>query len=272
MIALAMALLVEPADLARHVKDFIILDARPRDAYAASHVPGSLWVNHDQWDKAFDNGRDEIRWSDRIGALGVDGKKPVVVLGDSFPKAARIWFILRFWGVEDVRLLNGLWIGWKALPGPTDSGLATPKPATFKARATPAILSTKDKLLASLSSGAPVQIVDARSHDEFCGLADRGTKRLGHLPGAKNLDWSTLVDPKTQRLHSPEKLRQLFGDAGVALDRPTVAHCQGGGRSAVVVFAMALLGSHDAANYYNSFGEWGNASDTPIVKEAAKNK
>jgi thiosulfate/3-mercaptopyruvate sulfurtransferase len=264
-------LLVEPTDLAKHVKDYVVLDARPRDAYASGRVQGSLWVNHDQWDKTFDNGRDEARWSDRIGALGVDGRKPVVVLADAFPKAARIWFILRFWGVDDVRILNGLWTGWKSLPGPIETGLATPTRASFKARPTPAILSTKEKLLSSLASGSPVQIVDARSHDEYCGLDDRGTKRLGHLPGAKNLDWSTLVDRKTQRMHPPEKMRQLFADAGVALDKPTVAHCQGGGRSSVTVFAMDLLGAHDAANYYNSFGEWGNAENTPVVKEAANN-
>src|SRR5258708_5553824 len=84
-------LLIEPAELAKHLKGFVVLDARSRDAYAAGHIPNALWVNHDQWDKTFDNGRDEARWSDRIGALGVDGKKPVVVVAEAFPKAARIW-------------------------------------------------------------------------------------------------------------------------------------------------------------------------------------
>ena len=110
-------LLLEPAELAQPevAKTFVILDARPKAQFEAGHIPGSLWVDHAAWAKAFGDGDDAKGWSARIGQLGLTAKSKVVVVDDNQTKdSARIWWILRYWGVEDVRLLNGGWKGWTA--------------------------------------------------------------------------------------------------------------------------------------------------------------
>jgi thiosulfate/3-mercaptopyruvate sulfurtransferase len=105
-------LLVEPAALAKpeEVKKLVVLDARSREKYLKRHVPGARWVDHAEWAKGFGDGKGVDAWGTRIGALGIGADTRVVVYDDTHSKdAARVWWILRYWGVEDVRLLNGGW-------------------------------------------------------------------------------------------------------------------------------------------------------------------
>ena len=260
-------LLLEPAVLAKPEtgKQFIVLDARPRKAFEESRVPGARWVDAAAWAKAFKDGKDSAGWSRRIGDLGIDGDAKVVVYDSSYPNAARIWWILRYWGVADARLLNGGWAGWKAAALPIE--VAPPQataPKTFPAMPHAKHLATKDQLLASLKDKT-LQIVDARSEAEFCGTDKQKNKRAGAIPGARHLEWIDLIDKKSQRFKTADRLRTLFREAGVEPEKPTATHCQSGGRAAVMVFAMELMGATDVSNYYASWGEWGNADDTPIV-------
>ena len=262
-------LLVEAADLAKpHAENFSILDARPRDKYLAGHVPGAVWVDHDAWAKAFDDGQDADAWARRVGALGVSPDTPVVVYDDNRSKdAARIWFILRYWGVKDVRLLNGGWAAW-ADGGKTSKDEPVVQPREVKLAPQEGRLATKGQVL-QLLKGEGSQIIDARSSQEFCGEAVTA-KRNGAIPGALHLEWSDVIDPKTQRFKSSEELARLFKAAGVSLDRPAVTHCQSGGRASVMAFTLELMGAKDVRNYYKSWAEWGNAEDTPIVKPTPK--
>jgi thiosulfate/3-mercaptopyruvate sulfurtransferase len=268
-------LLIEAAVLARPeiAKQFVVVDARERKSYDKARIPGAVWVDTAAWAKTFKDGKDAPGWSARIGSLGIGPDAKVVVCDqNSFNDAARIWWILRYWGVADARLLNGNWSGWEKAGLPVDRGKPRlPAPAAFTATPRPDRLVTKRPLLESLKTGS-LQIVDARSEREFCGIDKAKNKRAGAIPGAKHLEWIDLVDKPTQRFKSPEQLRKLFQDAGIDLNRPTAAHCQSGGRASVMVFGMELMGARHVSNYYASWGEWGNAGDTPIVVPAPRKK
>lgn len=261
-------LLQEPADLAKPEigRQFIILDARPRKAFDEKRVPGARWVDALAWAKAFGSGNDGEAWSRRIGDLGIDGATKVVVYDGAFSKdAARMWWILRYWGVADVRLLNGGWAAWQAAGLPLEADKPqSPAAKTFQATPQAKRLATKGQLLASLKDKT-LQIVDARSQAEFCGADKQKNKHGGAIPGARHLEWIDLIDKKTQRFKGADQLRTLFREAGVELNRPTATHCQTGGRAAVMAFVMELMGATDVSNYYASWSEWGNADDTPIV-------
>jgi thiosulfate/3-mercaptopyruvate sulfurtransferase len=268
-------LLLEPTALAKPeiAKQFIVLDARSQKAFDESRVAGARWVDAAAWAKAFKDGKDAQGWSARIGNLGVSADSRVVVYDDnSFNEAARIWWILRYWGVEEVRLLNGNWTTWKKTGLPIATGKPKPaSPVQFTAKPRFERLATKGQLLASLKNRS-LQIVDARSEGEFCGIDQRKNKRAGAIPGAKHLEWIDLIDTKTQSFKTPDQLRKLFAEAQIKLDRPTATHCQSGGRASVMAFAMELMGAPAVSNYYASWGEWGNADDTPIVAESPKAK
>ena len=267
-------LLLEPAELAKPevAKTFVILDARPKAQFEAGHIPGSLWVDHAAWAKAFGDGDDAKGWSARIGQLGLTAKSKVVVVDDNQTKdSARIWWILRYWGAEDVRLLNGGWKGWTAAKLEVTKETTAVAGAKFDAVSQADRLATKASLLKAIDGGK-LQIVDARSEKEFCGTEKLTNKKAGSIPGAKQLEWTDLLEPATQRFKPSDELKKLFSDAGIALDKPTATHCQSGGRASVMAFGMELMGAKDVSNYYRSWSEWGNAEDTPVVPGKVKEK
>ncbi len=261
-------LIIEPAELSKPEvsRRFVILDARERAKYHDGHVAGAHWVDHNEWSKGFGNGDDREAWSRRLGNLGLDALARVVVYDDNFAKdAARIWWILRYWGLTDVRLLNGGWKGWQAAGLPTEiQAPPTIEPTTPRMVAVDRRLARKEKLLASLT-GKTLQIVDARSDGEFCGADALTNNRAGAIPGAKHLEWSDLIDKETQRFQPASELTRLFANAGIDLHRATATHCQSGGRASVMVFGLELMGATDVSNYYRGWSEWGNVEETPVV-------
>src|SRR4029079_19577545 len=103
----------------------------------------------------------------RIGMLGIAADAKVIVYDDASSRdAARVWWILRYWGVRDVRLLNGGYGGWEAGKHPEETAAAAPERVRFVAKADTARLATREQLLKALDGGK-LQIVDARSEKEF---------------------------------------------------------------------------------------------------------
>jgi thiosulfate/3-mercaptopyruvate sulfurtransferase len=265
-------LLLEPSDLAKPAtaKKFVVLDARGRESYRSGHVPGAVHVEAGRWATAFGEGTDKAGWARRIASLGIDAKTSVVVYDASRNKdAARIWWILRYWGVKDVRLLNGGWDGWLAAGGKSETTENAPSPRKIELAPASERLATRSRLLEGLKVGKSGQIVDARSEMEFCGEA-LTAKRNGAIPGAKHLEWSATLDPKTGRFKSPGELARLLEEAGIDAKKSTTTYCQSGGRAAVMAFVLELMGGKPARNYYRSWAEWGNAADTPIVTPKKK--
>ncbi len=264
-------LLVEPSELAAALDQqrLVVLDARDQAVYRQGHVPGARWVDHAQWAKAFTESQDAAAWSQRIGALGIGQDSRVVVYDASQAKdAARIWWILRYWGVSDVRLLNGGWVGWEAGDFPVEQTEPTSESAKFEAVAVPDRLATQASLLDALAAGS-LQIVDARSEGEYCGTEPLKNTRGGSIPGAKHLEWADLVDEQTHRFKPPAELQRIFAVAGIEPQRPTATYCQSGGRASVMAFALELMGGGAVQNYYRSWAEWGNSQETPIQRPDA---
>jgi thiosulfate/3-mercaptopyruvate sulfurtransferase len=264
-------LLIEAAELAKPetAKQFRILDARGRSKYLEGHIPGAVHVDPLVWAKAFAAGQDPETWSRRIGELGIDRDTRVVVYDEeSFRDAARIWWILRYWGIKDVRLLNGGWSAWQQSGGPVARDETKVQPTKPTLTAQSGRLATKEQMLAGVKD-KNLQILDVRSYQEYCGETVTA-KRSGAIPGAIHLEWIEAVDPRTKRFKNPEELARLFRQAGIDLNRPTATYCQSGGRAAVSAFVLELMGANDVRNYYRSWAEWGNADDTPIVKPPKK--
>jgi thiosulfate/3-mercaptopyruvate sulfurtransferase len=180
-----------------------------------------------------------------------------------------VWWILRYWGVKDVRLLNGGWSGYLAAKGETST--ATPKVTqkTADLKAEKDRLATKGQLLDWLKEGKGVQVIDTRSEGEFCGETVKA-KRSGTIPGAKHLEWSDTIDRKTGRFKTAAQLAKLFKEAGIDPAKPATTYCQSGGRAAVMAFVVELTSGKPARNYYRSWSEWGNDPKTPVVKPKKK--
>jgi thiosulfate/3-mercaptopyruvate sulfurtransferase len=263
------SLLIEPAELISTPAMYRVLDVRGRNLFDKSHVPGAVWIDVAAWSKAFNaDPNDAAGWAKRLGAAGLDSEKPNVVVGDAVNESARVWWLLRYWGCRDVKLVNGGWAGYVASGGPVSIDDVKPTPTSPKLTAHHDRLTTKGQLLDALK-GRPPQVVDARSTDEYCGTAETA-RRNGSIPGAVHLEWTEALDPKTKRFKSPAELRAIIDERHIDVDKPVVTYCQSGGRAAALAFTLELMGGKQVGNYYKSWAEWGNSPDTPVAKPPAK--
>jgi thiosulfate/3-mercaptopyruvate sulfurtransferase len=258
-------LLVEADELAREA-GVHVLDVRGKDRYREGHVPGAVHVSASDWQANFKARPDPDAWAKRLGAAGVDlGTRVVVCGGEDVRDAARVWWILRYWGVKDVRLLHGGWPAWQKANGKVEAGEVKPAAKAVRLAPQPDRRATKDEILRWLKDSPP-QLVDTRSKEEYCGEAG-GAARWGAIPGAVHLEWAECLDPKSKRFRPAPELAKLLADRRVDVNRPAVTYCQSGGRSSVVAFVLELMGGDQVRNYHESWSEWGNADDTPVEKK-----
>jgi thiosulfate/3-mercaptopyruvate sulfurtransferase len=238
-----------------------VLDARDEKLYSAGHIPGAIRLPVSDWGKAVPDTPDA--WAKRLANLGISADTHVVVYGGADVRdAARGWWLLKYAGVANVRLLNGGFPAWEKAGGAseTKANLATPVAPGGRILKSERLAEKKDVL--EVVDKKSAQIIDARSNDEYCGNSTTA-KRNGHIPSATALEWTELLG-KDKKFKSAVELSQLFAEKKIDLDKLAVTYCQSGGRAAVVAFGLELMGAKNVRNYYKSWAEWGNAEDTPV--------
>ena len=197
-------------------------------------------------------------------SLGIDGSLPVVVFDDGrLTEAARVWFILQYFGAEAF-ILNG---GWTAIKDREDVHGIIPNSGTagFKARPGSGSVGLVDRRTLKAELDTDVRIFDARTAGEFAGEDLRRNSRGGHLPGARLLPHANLLD--AGRLRPADELQQLLTDAGFQSGDHIVTHCDGGGRAALAAAAALRAGYRDVRAYYLSFADWARDESCAIVRD-----
>jgi thiosulfate/3-mercaptopyruvate sulfurtransferase len=244
------------------------LDVRDQAAFDAGHAPGAVRVPVEAWDaaaKAADIGFEKCAyWDDIFQSLGI-GQSTLAVAydGGRMTDAARIWFILQYFGTKAV-VLNGGWPAMSAadeLPagaGPSEAG-NRPAPGTGSVG-----LVDRQTLKRQLS-GQQAQVFDSRTRAEFTGEDKRKNARGGHLPGARQLSHADLLDNGLVR--SAPVLRAMLEKVGFGPGDHIVTHCEGGGRAALAAAAAVRAGFGDVRVYYLSFADWARDDTCPILRD-----
>ena len=121
-----------------------------------------------------------------------------------------------------------------------------------------------DQMMDTVKTGDE-QVIDARSAARFAGTMPepRPNMRAGHIPGSKNIPYSTLFQ-EDGTFHSNDALEGVFAQAGIQLDAPIVTTCGSGVTACVLAFALDRLGAREVALYDGSWSQWGGLSETPI--------
>lgn len=247
-----------------------LLDCRPKPDYEQGHIPGAAWVDAKavEFQGQKPGGlEDRAYWEAWVKSLGVDEQTEVYVYDAKRQlDAARVWFILRWIGVDNVGLIDGGYALWvkEGRPVATASPQIEPRPRVVKFRKE--LTASRVDVLAVIK-GKPGQIVDARSDAEYTGTVKR-SKRGGHIPNACHLEWTNLIDADGKFLDR-DTMRAQFEKLGIDLNDEVITHCQGGGRASVNTFALELLGFR-ARNYYLGWSEWGNLDDATVVEGEKK--
>ena len=247
-----------------------------REDYDRAHIPGAVFFDIDDICEPGTSLPHMIPspglFAQKVGALGIGGADRVVVYDSAgLSSAGRAWWMLRVFGHHDVALLDGGLPKWRAEGYPLDAAPPTHPPRRFTARFDLALVRDKRALIENLATRRE-QIVDARAAGRFDGTVPepRPGMRSGHIPGSRNVPYELVTDPRTRQLKSADDLRELFADAGVALDRPIAASCGSGVTACALAFALHLIGHPGAAVYDGSWSEWGLPGDTPVETGPAR--
>lgn len=243
------------------------LDARDQATFDAGHAPGAVRVPLEAWDaaaKASDTGFEKTAyWDDALGALGIDPSAVAVAYdGGRMTDAARVWFILQYFGVKTV-ILNG---GWPLLSSATalPPG-AGPSGQDFRATPGSGSVGLVDRQTLKRQLDGDAHVFDSRTRAEFTGEDMRKRTRGGHLPGARHLSHTDLLDNGIVR--PPQVLRAMLEQVGFGPGDHIVTHCEGGGRAALAAAAAVRAGFDDVRVYYLSFADWARDESCPIVRD-----
>ena len=239
-----------------------------RTEYGKAHVPGAVFVDP-MGDLAHSDAPLEIlspeRFEALMGRLGISNDTTVVVYdGSGGTWAARLWWALRYYGHDDVRLLDGGFAGWTGQDRLVEAGVVAPAQARFQAQVRPELRVARDDVLAAIADDE-VCIVDALPEPFFLGDAKLYPEhRAGHVPGARNLPAPANLDPSTFTLLPAEALAELWARAEVPRDKRVITYCGAGVFAAFALFALHLLGHENAALYDASWSEWGADPELPV--------
>jgi thiosulfate/3-mercaptopyruvate sulfurtransferase len=231
-------------------------------AYLAGHVPGASFLDLDR-DLAAppgDRGRhplpDAGAFERAARGAGIRSGSTVVAYDEAGEGgAARLWWLLRHFGHDRVALLDGGLAAWRAAGGPLDPGRTEPAPGDFTARPRTDDVAELDEVRErALGGDASLALVDARSPERYRGEAEPIDPVAGHIRGAVNVPFATLV--ADGRFRPAGELRELLGAAGIRPGADAVAYCGSGVSATVVIAAAAAAGIDDVRLYPGSWSEW----------------
>ena len=277
--------------LADHLDDVLVLDVTAKltgtlenqaeaDCFAAAHIPGSVFFDVASGKGVLSNPRETLPWmwptaeqlAASLAAVGV-GQATRVVLAARTPRdgidsgtmwCTRAWWTLHHAGVDCAILQGGL-EKWEREGRPlTAESTARAAVGTFevstdwrKGRAEAA------DVLSLIEDGGC--LVDALPVDSFDGSGQAYGPRGGHITGATNVPFRSLISGETADFVDAAAMHALLSDAGLLGDEPVVTYCGGAIAATVDAFALALFDKTNVAVYDGSLMEWSADPDLPMT-------
>ena len=241
-----------------------------REDWSEAHIPGAV---HFDIDAIKAGGTDlphmmpdPIMFSSRVRKLGIgDGNRVIVYDNNNFCAAARVWWMLRVMGHNDVKVLDGGLAAWKAEGGEIEDIPPVAVERHFTARVRSDLIKDINQVAAASESGSHA-IVDARAAGRFTGEAPEPREGLpsGHIPGSSSVPSSQLINPDGT-LKTVSELQGLLPDH----QAPTITTCGSGVTAAILALGYARIGNWDVAVYDGSWTEWASDPSRPVATGAA---
>ena len=262
---MAESALISPDELATESSRLVVLDVQytldgqGADLYASRHLPGAAHLDLDTVlaGPPGDRGRHPMpsasRLQDGLRALGLHDDARVVVY-DQGPSlgAARAWWVLRWAGLTDVRVLDGGLAAWEraGLPTTTEPVVAEPGSITIRPGAVPML--DVDDVLGHLEDGGV--LLDARTAERFRGEVEPIDTEAGHIPGATSLPVGEVMN-QDGTFASAEAIRTALGERRIPINQPIATSCGSGITACQLTLALHEAGIASAP-FIGSWSEW----------------
>lgn len=257
--------LIEAEQLSGSLSDYKLIDLRKPEEFQTGHIPNALNVWRNQiTDTSYAYGGmmpGKSQVESLLSKLGIQPTDTIVIYDDKAEcDAARLWWILKFYGHKHIKLLNGGLTAWQAADGElsTISSLNESNEYHFTGSPDSTILSLiRDVELALLDP--EVMVLDTRGDSEHSGSEHKkGAAHAGRIDGSLNLDWSMAVDYNgTKKFLPAAQLQEMYASIGIDSTKSVVTYCHSGVRSAHTLFVLTeLLGYRNIKNYDGSWTEW----------------
>ncbi len=261
--------LVDTDWVAAHAADANVRIVDMRQAgYADGHVPGAVYLSP----VAIRDAKapptflpTPEAFEAMMATLGIGDATRVVAYDERGGiYAARLWWILNYYGHPNVALMNGGWVKWTAEQRAGSTVTPVPAAARFTTHPQPQWVATASDLVGAIDKPG-VKIIDARTTAEIEGKDLRGIKRGGFIPSSIPVYWEELLDTQKKTFKPAEELKKIYEERGIVPSQDVIAYCQVGMRASVDLFALHLIGYDKLRNYYGAWEEWGGRDDLPIA-------
>ncbi|NNF00827.1 MAG: sulfurtransferase [Pyrinomonadaceae bacterium] len=255
---------VSVAWLSEHIADenLVLLHIGREPEYKAGHIPGARYIST----RDISTTREESKLRLQIPPisklkatfekLGVSNDSRIVLYfgKDWTTPMTRVYFMLDYLGLRNnTSILDGGMPAWVASGKSLSKKAAASKPGSLNVKANPDLVATSEWINSKLKD-SNVKIVDARTPNHYTASTAASYPRPGHLPGAKNIPYRSIVD-ENLKLKDEKALRKLFTDAGIKPNDTVVTYCHIGQQASLVYFAAKKLG-YKVKLYDGSFEEW----------------
>src|SRR5919198_3921146 len=283
--------LVDTQWLQDHIRDTTKVrtaevDYDPKSNYMLGHVPGSVLFDwkQDINDPVSRNVLSKQACEDLLQRVGINTDTTLILYGD-FNNwfAAFAFWVFKYYGYKDVRLMNGGRKKWLQEDRPLSKEIPSNYPkGNFKASEPDNNIrvflnQVKEALEDANKKVRGIKLVDVRSPKEFTGeilappeYPTEHAQRGGHISGAQNIPWAQAVNDQDGTFKSADELKKLYESKGITSDKEIIPYCRIGERSSHTWFVLKyLLGYPDVKNYDGSWTEWGNLVRAPIERAAA---
>ncbi len=271
--------LVETEWVAQHLNDPAIrLIEADEDVllYEVGHIPGAVKLDWhvDVQDQVARDFVDQHGFEQLMSHWGITNDTTIVFYGDKNNwYACYSFWLFAMYGHKKMKVMNGGRTKWEAEKREMTRDVPHFEATSYHAQpADEKIRAYRDDVASGLTNSGR-RLIDVRSPQEYSGellhmvnYPQEGAQRGGHIPGAKNIPWSTAANADGT-FKSADELRQIYGNKDVTPDKDVIAYCRIGERSAHTWFVLTkLLGFPRVRNYDGSWTEWGNLVRAPIEK------